>query len=210
MASSSRNLKRDHSNGVLLWCNVSEARTRPLVPLNFRRPVIDALHGLSHGGTRPTIKLICSRFVWPGIRQDIRRWCRTCLPCQRSKTSHHVKIPTTILPPASHRFGSIHVDLVGPLPDSHGHRYLLTIVDCFSRWPEAYPLVDMSSKASCEAFIHQWLPRFGIPDDIITDRGSQFVSGTWKEMMSALGIKTLSTTAYHPQCNGLVEQMHRQ
>ena len=159
---------------------------QPLVPLNFRQPVFDALHGLSHGGTRPTIKTISSRFVWPGIRQDIRRWCRSCLACQRSKTTRHIKTATTIPPPASRQFGSIYVDLVGPLPESHGHKYLLTIVDRFSRWPEAFPLTDMSSKACCEVFIHQWLPRFGIPDEIITDRGSQFVSGAWKEDVLSL------------------------
>ena len=84
------------------------------------------------------------------------------------------------------------------------------MVDRFSRWPEVYPLKDVSSEACCEAFLHNWLPRFGIPDVIVTDRGSQFVAGKWQEMMTALGIQTISTTAYHPQCNGLVERMHRQ
>ena len=154
--------------------------------------------------------MVCSRFVWPGIRQDLRRWCRNCLPCQTAKTGRHVKTPTMLIPPALRRFGSIHVDLVGPLPASRGFKYLMTVVDRFSRWPEVYPLVEMSSQACCEAFIQNWLPRFGIPDVVVTDRGSQFVAGKWKEMMTALGIQTLATTAYHPQCNGLVERMHRQ
>ena len=115
-----------------------------------------------------------------------------------------------LIPPALRRFGSIHVDLVGPLPASRGFKYLMTVVDRFSRWPEVYPLVEMSSQACCEAFIQNWLPRFGIPDVVVTDRGSQFVAGKWKERMTALGIQTLATTAYHPQCNGLVERMHRQ
>ena len=98
---SSLKLKRVHHNNVQLWCDVSGGRQRPLVPLQFRRPIFEALHGLSHAGTRPTIKLISSRFVWPGIRQQIRSWCRDCVPCQASKTGRHTKSPVTVLPPAS-------------------------------------------------------------------------------------------------------------
>ena len=167
-------------------------------------------HGLSHGGSRPTIKLVSSKFVWAGMRKQIREWCRTCLPCQTSKIGRHVRSPPSVLPPAERRFGSIHVDLVGPLPESRGCKYLLTIVDRFSRWPEVYPLKDISSTTCCSAFINEWLPRFGIPDTVVTDRGAQFVGGAWKDLMSSLGITSFSTTSYHPQCNGLVERMHRQ
>ena len=67
----------------------------------------------------------------------------------------------------------------------------------------------MSSVTCAKTFIRYWLPRYGIPDTIITDRGTQFVGGAWRELMSSLGIQALATTAYHPQCNGLVERMHR-
>ena len=96
------------------------------------------------------------------------------------------------------------------MPDSEGCRYLLTFVDRFTRWPEAFPVQDMSSTTCARVFIRQWLPRYGIPDDNVTDRGSQFLGGAWKELMLLLGIHTMATTAYHPQCNGLVERMHRQ
>ena len=181
-----------------------------MVPVQFRRVIFDALHNLSHSSARPTVKLVASRYVWPGLRQNVREWCRTCPRCQTAKEARHVKSPVLEIPPASHRFGSIHVDLVGPLPLSDGCRYLLTFVDRFTRWPEALPVPDMQSTTCCNAFIHHWLPRFGIPDDIVTDRRSQFVGGAWRELMSSLGIQTHSTTAYHPQSNGLVERMHRQ
>ena len=193
-----------------MWCDVSTGRIQPLVPPAFRRSVFDAHHGLSHGGTRPTVKLIKSRFVWPDIQKDVRQWCRDCLACQASKVGRLTMSPITIDPPAASRFRIIHVDLVGPLPASKGCKYLLTVVDCFSRWPEAFPLQDMSSGTCSKAFVQNWLPRYGIPDEIITDRGSQFLGGSWKELMTSLGIDTKSTTSYHPQCNGLVERMHRQ
>ena len=163
-----------------MWCDLKHGRIRPLVPVQYRRQVFEALHNLSHGGARPSIKLISSRFVWPGMRQNIREWCRTCPQCQLSKVARHTKAPVVVIPPASRRFGSIHVDLVGPLPLSDGCRYLLTIVDRFTRWPEAIPLPDMASTTCCQAFIRHWLPRYGVPDDVVTDRGSQFVGGSWK------------------------------
>ena len=125
-------LKQIPFQGTKMWCDTSHNLLRPLVPLQFRRSVFDALHGLSHGGTRPTLKLICRRFVWPGIRKDIREWCRTCLPCQTSKVGRHTKAALQVLPPAKCRFGSVHVDLVGSLPDSDGCKYLLTFMDRFT------------------------------------------------------------------------------
>ena len=68
----------------------------------------------------------------------------------------------------------------------------------------------MSSTTCCRAFIRHWVSRYGIPDEIVTDWGSQFVGGSWAELMKSLGIRASSTTAYHPQCNGLIERFHRQ
>ena len=161
LGSSSLNLRQVNYNGTKLWCDTGGGRIRPLVPLSFRRPIFDALHGLSHGGTRPTIRLISSRFVWPGMRQTIRSWCKSCMPCQASKIGRHTKAPVTVMPPATRRFGSIHVDLVGPLEESEGTRYLLTVVDRFTRWPEAFPLSDISSASCAKIFIREWLPRYG-------------------------------------------------
>ena len=72
------------------------------------------------------------------------------------------------------------------------------------------PLKDVSAATCCSAFLRGWLARYGLPDTIITDRGAQFTSTLWKDLMSRLGIHSSTTTAYHPQANGLVERMHRQ
>ena len=114
------------------------------------------------------------------------------------------------LPPAKRRFGNIHLDLVGPLPVSEGYRYLLTFIDRFTRWPVAVPLQDITSQTVCRAFLRSWLPLYGVPDEITSDRGAQFSSGAWRDLMKSLGIKFHMTTAYHPQANGLVERWHRQ
>ena len=120
-------------------CDVSTSIIRPWVPLDFRRRVFDGLHGLSHPGPRPSQRLISARFVWSGLKKDVRQWCRSCHSCQSSKIARHITAPVVRFAPAERRFGSVHVDLVGPLPPSQGIKYLFTMVDRFPAGLKLFP-----------------------------------------------------------------------
>ena len=195
---------------VTLLCDMSTGTPRPLVPQPFRRTVFDALHSLSHPGVRATQRLITSRYVWPGVNADVRRWARACLQCQRAKIHRHTVTPLGTFATPDARFDHIHIDLVGPLPPCQGYAYLLTCVDRFTRWPEAIPLQDITTPTVAHAFVSGWIARFGVPSTITTDRGSQFESNLWQQLMHLLGSVRIRTTAYHPAANGLVERFHRQ
>ena len=108
------------------------------------------------------------------------------------------------------RFGYLHLDLVGPLPESHGQIYIFTIADWFSLWVEAIPLVDITAESCVRALLHGWIFRYGVPNDIVADRGAQFTSTLWRQLHDVFGIKCSNTTAYHPQANGMIERFHRQ
>ena len=108
-------------------------------------------------------------------------------------------------PPYSNK---VNVDLVGPLPSSHGFTYLFTMVDRMTCWPEAVPLSSTSASNGARAFIGTWVARFGTLSDLSSDRGSQFTSELWNAMAEGLGVKLHRTTAYHPQANGLCERFH--
>ena len=108
------------------------------------------------------------------------------------------------------RFDTVHVDLVGPLPPSGGFIYLLSCVDRFSRWPEVVPLRDITASSVATTFLDTWVSRYGFPRCVISDRGRQFESHLWRDLLSALGIVHRHTIAYHPQANGMVERFHHQ
>jgi hypothetical protein len=92
---------------------------------------------------------------------------------------------------------------------SQGNTHILTMVDRTTRWLEAVPIASTSARSCAEAFCSSWIARFGVPDTLTTDRGAQVTSSLWNELSKLLNISHISTTAFHPQSNGMVERFHR-
>ena len=104
---------------------------------------------------------------------------------------------------------SLRCNIVVPLPVSNDHRFLLTIVDRFSRWFEALPLWDITAKSCADAFILHFVARYDALHTITVDRGTQFTSTLWKELTKFFGCELIHTTAYNSKANGLIERYHR-
>jgi hypothetical protein len=153
---------------------------------------------------------VAARFVWHGMAGDLAAWCRDCQGCARGKVVRHTRAALVPIPVPSRRFSHVHLDIVGPLPSSRGKTHILTIIDRTTRWVEAAQLENVSTREVLTAFTEQWISRFGCPDTVTTDRGSQFTSAEWQEFCRNIGASHVATTAYHPQANGLVERLHRQ
>ncbi|CAF4832886.1 unnamed protein product [Pieris macdunnoughi] len=98
------------------------------------------------------------------------------------------------------------MDIVGPLIYCEGFRYIVTMVDRKTGWPEAYPVKDISAETVTEIMYSGWISRFGCPLHITTDQGSTFLSQLFTHLTRRMGINKFRTTAYHPQTNGLVER----
>ncbi|XP_064479736.1 uncharacterized protein LOC135393089 [Ornithodoros turicata] len=111
-----------------------------------------SLQSIAHPGIRATQRLLCSRFVCPGINADVRRWARSCMACQRAKITRHTNSPVGRFPLPDSRFRHLHVDIVGPpVTPSRDHRYLLTMVDRYTRWPEGVPITDKTIPLDIQA-----------------------------------------------------------
>ncbi|XP_064093848.1 uncharacterized protein LOC135206360 [Macrobrachium nipponense] len=112
-------------------------------------------------------------------------------------------------PQPKRRFGHIQVDVVGPLPPSEGARYLLTIIDRSTRWPEATSMSEATTKACAKALLASRISRFGVPDDITTYHEPVFLSELWAALARLMGTSLHATTTYNPAANGMVERVHQ-
>ena len=106
-------------------------------------------------------------------------------------------------------FKRVAVDIVGPIEprSDKKSRYILTIIDYATRYPEAVALPSIETERVAEALVEMF-SRVGIPDEMLTDCGSQFTAEVMKEVSRLLLLQQLTTTPYHPVCNGLVERFH--
>jgi hypothetical protein len=185
-----------------------EGTLKVLVPATFRERVLTFVHQIGHYGRKRTYNLLKATYQWPNMHSDVAKFVMCCETCQVNKKS---RIPkrTWKRYPLSSRFKTVHIDIVGPLQKSRkGHLYMLTMIDRFSRWIEAVPLTTIRAVDCAEKFYKVWVTRYGVPDQVVSDQGSQFESYLYNDMLSRLGAKHVRTTAYHPQTNGKVERAH--
>ncbi|XP_033100281.1 uncharacterized protein LOC117103773, partial [Anneissia japonica] len=182
-----------------------------IVPPGYRKKILRLAHEIpmaGHLGIRKTQARISNHFYWPKLHKDVVHFCKTCHVCQIiGKPQPSIKpAPLIPIPVFEEPFSRVIVDCVGPLPRTKsGYNYLLTIMDLSSRFPEAIPLRKIGSKFVVEALL-QFFTRYGLPKEIQSDQGSNFMSGLFQEVMSELGIHQIKSSAYHPQSQGALER----
>ena len=184
-----------------------------MVPKDLRHQVMTVAHDSitgGHMGIKKTTDRVLSNFYWPGIHGDITRFCRSCDICQRTVPKGKVtKVPLQKMPLIDTPFKRVAVDLVGPIqpPSENGYRYILTLVDYATRYPEAVPLKRIGTEDVAEALVDMY-SRLGVPEEILHDMGTQFMSECMCEVSRLLGVRRMTTSPYHPICNGLVEKFN--
>ncbi|XP_072020266.1 uncharacterized protein [Amphiura filiformis] len=184
-----------------------------VVPQTFRTQVMKLAHESilgGHQGPSKTSDKVLSNFYWPGAQADIRRYCHSCDICQRTIPKGRVtKVPLGEMPVIDTPFERVAVDLVGPIHpcSDRGHRYIIVLVDYATRYPEASPMKSIEAEKVAEELVVMFT-RLGFPREVLTDMGAQFTSNVMKEVSRLLSIKQLTTTPYHPACNGLVERFN--
>jgi hypothetical protein len=184
-----------------------------IVPRRYRNLVMKIAHEslmAGHLGVKKTTERIMSEFYWPGIQADTRRFCTSCDICQRTIQKGRVRaVPLGKMPLISKAFQRVAVDIIRPLQPitDKGNRYILTLVDYATCYPEAIALPGIETERVAKALVDIF-SRVGVPQEMLSDQGSQFTSDVMKEVSRLLSFKQITTTPYHPMCNGLVKKFN--
>ncbi|KAI8480272.1 hypothetical protein Bbelb_419750 [Branchiostoma belcheri] len=180
---------------------------KALVPVILRELHNGPLSG--HLGPAKTLRRVYIRFYWPGMTQEVKRWCRSCTKCAtRATPTPSARAPMQPIQ-ASHPFEKVAMDLTELPLSKKGNRYCLVVQDFFTKYTNAYPLMRQDAATVAQVLFTHYIREHGVPQSLHSDQGRQFESTVMKNLYAALGIRKTRTTPYHPQCDGLVERFNR-
>jgi hypothetical protein len=200
-------------------CSLSEEgllmyRDRKWVPNNalLRTNIIAKTHNspaAGHPGRGNTYSILARTYFWPGMLSNIQQFIQNCKVCGRTKPWRELKWGLLrTLPLPDRIWKKIFMDFITDLPLSDGYRNLMVVTDCLSKDVILIPLPNLKVVTVANAFLERVVAYHWLPDYIVSDRGSQFLSNFWTTLCSKIGIKQRLSTAYHPQTDGLTERMN--
>ena len=192
-------------------CRLTEEGPVPLIPPSFREWIIRRCHEkwAGHPAVDRTAALVRRHGYWPHLVRDVRELVRACEQCQARTTPARAAPPVQRAVIADRPGQIVGVDFVGPIQARNGARYVLTAVDHFSKYAEAYVTSDCSAATVAGMLARRYIPVHGVPEYLVSDRGTAFTSALIKRLCGEWGISRVLTSAYHPQGNGVCERFHR-
>ena len=188
--------------------------SRRTVPQSLRKIVLALYHDSSwngaHMGRDKTYERISRDFYFSDMYRYVAIYVKTCPLCQKVKDGKEISTSSLGSIPTTERWDILSIDLWGPLPFSRdGNKYVLTVVDSFTKWARAIPIPDKKMTTIAKHLWRHVFSIFGMPNRIHHDQGSEFVNGILKALTEMLLIDDSRTTAYHPQGNPFAERIHQ-
>ncbi|XP_016173132.1 uncharacterized protein LOC107615594 [Arachis ipaensis] len=155
-------------------------------------------------------KLFKAGYYWPSMMSDSQEFVKKGRKCQENANFHKAPAVELSLLMASRPFSEWDVELLGPFPVGPGQvKYLIVAIDFYTKLVEAEPLASISS-ANCRKFMwRQVISRFGVPEVVFSDNGTQFANKKFGEFLAGLGIKQKFSSVEHLQTNGQVEAANK-
>ena len=185
----------------------------------LRREVLKLFHDsptAGHQGVTKTFKRISAMFFWQSLSKDVRKYVSTCVICQRTKARTHLPYgELASLPVPTSPWKEISMDFIVKLPHSRAITgkscdAILVVVDRFTKYALYIPTTErITSDGLATLLLHHVYRLFGIPDGIVSDRGSLFTSRFWTSLCWALSTSRRLSTAFHPQTDGQTERVNQ-
>ncbi len=207
-------LFQDKNKVVWVWLNnFKYRRTALYLPARYRKEAMCEAHDSilgGHNAAHKTYLKISTSYFWPKMRQDIERHQNFCLWCQQRKKSTNKRTPLAPLPIPDHPNLRIHADLFGPMLTADSNKkFALCITDAFTKYAVVTAIANKEAEMVADAIYRDWFAKFGIPAQIHTDGGKEFVNKLSVELFQLLNVRHTKTSPAHPQCNTQVEVFNK-
>ena len=180
------------------------------VPDGRRVAVMQLAHDANHLAGKKTLQRIRSSFYWPDMKRQVYQYCGSCRACQLHAMARKTdRVPISPIMRPTLPFMMCHMDCIGPIEpaSSKQHRYALCVIDDCTRWPSVFLLRNLTAKAICDSLMELFMT-VGLPEVIVSDRGSNFCSQLTKEFLSRLGVAPRFNSPLHPQASGVIERFN--
>lgn len=187
-----RHSELSSESGIVMW------GYRVVIPCKLRKSVLNSLHA-SHFGMVKTKSIARSYVWWPRIDSDIEELVKGCNGCLSVRPSPQ-KAALIPWPSAGKTWSRIHIDYAGPMKSD----YYFIVTDSYSKWPEVFRTKTITSEFTISK-LREIFARFGLPEVIVSDNGTQFTSEIFGEFVSRNGIRHIVTAVAHPATNGAAE-----
>ncbi len=172
---------------------------RVIVPKKLQGRLLQELHQVHQGVAK--MKTIARSYIWwPGLDSCLESMARNCQPCRQTKSTQTVApLHPWVWP--SRPWQRVHIDYAGPF---RGKMYFV-LVDAHSKWPEVREMSEATATKTIQV-LRELVAAYGLPQQIVSDNGSQFTSDEFAGFVKRNGIKHIRSSPYHPSTNGLAER----
>lgn len=173
--------------------------------------IIRMVHGEGHLGVVNTVKKLLLGYVCTEAREIVAEVVKTCETCQfRARVDRSRHNPGYIVKTPRHPFFMVGCDAVGPLTQTaRGNKYILVATDYLTRWPMALAVPEINAVTTQKFLYGEIVAQYGVPNYLLTDRGSNFVATLVHEFLAKIGCKHITTTSWRPNCNGACERLNQ-
>jgi hypothetical protein len=200
---------RNEIADTLSRCFRTVTRKREMSPKERFDLIHNSIRG--HFGVHRTMEALrAEKLLWDTAAKDIPEMIGKCPTCQKKNVEQFEMFPALASTSTFELFERVAIDTMGPLPeDEFGNKYVVVFIDMFSRVLELYPEKDCTAEAAARS-LFQWVCRYGIPREVQSDNGSQYVSQTVEQLLQLLQVSKRYTVPYRPQANGIVERSNKE